>query len=104
MLRILRRMQEEYQDKGKKLCMCFVDLEKAFDQVPRKVMEWAMRKKKVTEIMVKAVMSLHKGAKTKVKVGSSLFDELSVNVGVHRVTTFRRGRVVASSISLRITF
>ena len=28
---ILRRMQEEYYAKGKKLYMCFVDLEKAFD-------------------------------------------------------------------------
>ena len=36
---ILRRMQEEYEDKGKKLYMCFVDLEKAFNTVPRKVME-----------------------------------------------------------------
>ena len=36
---VLRRMLEDYQDKGRKLCMCFVDLEKAFDQVSRKVME-----------------------------------------------------------------
>ena len=35
---IVRRMQEEYQ-KDKKLYMCFVDMEKAFDRVPRKVME-----------------------------------------------------------------
>ena len=28
---ILRRLQEECQAKGKKLCMCVVDLEKAFD-------------------------------------------------------------------------
>ena len=27
------------------LCMCFVDLEKAFDIVPGKVLEWVMRKK-----------------------------------------------------------
>ena len=25
--------------------MCFVDIEKAFDKVPKKVMKWAMRKK-----------------------------------------------------------
>ena len=48
---IVRRMQEEYQKKDKKLYMCFVDMEKAFDRVPvpRKVMEWAMRKKCLSE-------------------------------------------------------
>ena len=35
---ILRRMQEEYHAKGEKLHMCFVDLEKAFARVPRKVL------------------------------------------------------------------
>ena len=28
---IVRRMQEEYEKKDKKLYMCFVDMEKAFD-------------------------------------------------------------------------
>ena len=36
---IVKRMQEEYQKKEKKLYMCFVDMEKAFDRVPRTVME-----------------------------------------------------------------
>ena len=42
---ILRRMQEEYREKDKKLYMCFVDLEKPFDRVPRRVMQWALRRK-----------------------------------------------------------
>ena len=62
---ILRRMQEEYQDKGKRLYMCFVELEKAFDRVPAKVMKWAMRKTKVPEVMVEAVMSLYDEAKSR---------------------------------------
>ena len=37
---ILRRIQENYLAKEKKLCMCFVDLEEVFDRVPRKVMAW----------------------------------------------------------------
>ena len=32
---VVRRMQEEYRDKKKKLCMCFVDIEKVFDRAPR---------------------------------------------------------------------
>ena len=34
---VVQRMQEEYRDKKKNLCVCFVDIEKAFDSVPRKV-------------------------------------------------------------------
>ena len=42
---ILRRMQEELREREKKLYMCFVDLEKALDRVPRKVMKWAKKEK-----------------------------------------------------------
>lgn len=64
--------------------MCFVDLEKAFDRVPRRVMEWALRKRGVPKAMVKAVMCLYAGAKTRVRVGSELSEEYPVKVGVHQ--------------------
>ena len=59
---ILRRMQGEYHAKGEELYVCIVDLEKAFDRVPRKVLEWAMRKKGIPEVLVRSVMSLYEGA------------------------------------------
>ena len=55
--------------------MCFVDIEKAFDRKPRKVMEWATRKKVLPKVIVKVVMSLHHRAKTKVRVGCELSQE-----------------------------
>ena len=81
---IVRRMREVYQKKDKKLYMCFVVMEKSFDRVPRKVMEWAMRKKGPSEVMVRAVMSLYDGAKTRVRVGSAYSEEFEVKVGVHQ--------------------
>ena len=68
---IVRRIREEYQKKDKKLYMCFVDMEKAFDRVPTKVMEWAMRKKGLSDPMVRAVMGLYDDAKTRVRVRSA---------------------------------
>ena len=41
----LRMLQEKYGRKKKRLYKCFVDLEKAFDRVPRQMIKWAMRKK-----------------------------------------------------------
>ena len=39
---LVRRSQEEHRAKDKRMYMYFVDLEHAFDRVPR-VMEWAIR-------------------------------------------------------------
>ena len=36
---LARRLQEEHRAKDKRMYMCFVDLEKAFDRVPKRVME-----------------------------------------------------------------
>ena len=81
---LVRRSHKEHRAKDKRMYMCFVDLEKAFDRVPRRVMKWAMRKKGLPEILVKAVMSLYEGAETEVRVGSGFSEEFSVKVGVHQ--------------------
>ena len=57
---ILRRIREKFRGK-EKLCMRFVDLEKAFDRVRRKVAEWTLRKKGLPEVLVQAVISLYEG-------------------------------------------
>ena len=64
--------------------MCFIDLEKAFDRVPRNVIEWALRKKNVPEGLVQAVMKLYKGAKTRVQVGDGHSEKFDVGVVVHQ--------------------
>ena len=50
----------------------YVLLEKAFDRALRRVLEWAMRKRGIPEAMVRAVMSLYDGAKTRVRAGLEL--------------------------------
>jgi len=38
-----RQMQENFRVKDKKFYFGFVDLEKAFDRVPREVISWALK-------------------------------------------------------------
>ena len=43
-----------------------------------------MRKKGLSEVIVRAVMSLYDGAKTRVMVGSAYSEEFEVKVGIHQ--------------------
>ena len=71
---ILRTL-EVYHAEWKKLHMCFVDLEKALGRLLRKVFKWAMRKKGIPEVLVRSVMSLHDGTKTRFREVSELSKE-----------------------------
>ena len=81
---ILRQLQERYLQKNKRLYFVFVDLEKAFDRVPRQVLWWAMRKLGVEEWIVRLVQALYDGAKCRVRVNHKLGQPFSVKVGLHQ--------------------
>ena len=55
---VVRQLQEKYLAANKRLYMAFVDLEKAFDRVPRKVTWWALRKLSVEEWIMGLVQGM----------------------------------------------
>ena len=73
---IMRQVQEKHQAKKKKLYYAFVDLEKAFDRVPREVVRWALRKLGVDEWLIRTVMALYTEACTIVRTDAGLSEIL----------------------------
>ena len=74
---ILQHLQERYMAKNTTLYICFIDLEKAFDRVPREILRWSMRKVGVEEWLIKVVEAMYRHAKSKVRLGdtySNTFD------------------------------
>jgi len=76
-------MHQKFRAK-RKLNFGFVDLEKAFDRVPREVIRWAMHKLGVEEWLVLAVMSMNTGAKTVVRTVYGISNCYEVKVGMHQ--------------------
>ena len=56
---IMRQVQEKHQAKKKKMCYAFMELEKAFDRVPREVVRWALRKLGLAESLIRSAMALY---------------------------------------------
>ena len=65
---ILRQLQERFLEKKRQLIHIFVDLEKAFDRVPRSAIRWALRWQLVPERLITLIMSLYQNPKSQVKV------------------------------------
>ena len=62
--------------------MCFADPVKAFDRIPRKVLEWAMRQKRIPEDLVRS--EKHLCERLRVRVNSMLSEESEAKVGMHQ--------------------
>ena len=64
--------------------MAFVDLEKAFDRVPREVLWWTLKKMNVPEKLLEVIKAMYCHAKTAVRTQNGIGDEFEVKVGVHQ--------------------
>ena len=81
---ILRQLQEKYLENDKELYLMFVDLEKAFDRVPRVLIASSLRRKGVVECYVKAVMKIYKEVLSQVIVEGEDSEVFAVRVGIHQ--------------------
>ena len=81
---ILRQLQEKHRAKSKQMHYAFVDLEKAFDRVPREVTKWAMRKLGVEEWLISTVMAMYDGVETVVRTADGDSESFKVKVGLHQ--------------------
>ena len=67
----------------KPLYSAFVDLEKAFDRVPRNVLWWVLRSLGVEEWAVRVIQGMYK-AWNRVRFNGQCSEEYGVEVGVHQ--------------------
>jgi hypothetical protein len=66
------------------LQMIFVDLEKAYDKIPKNVMWCALDKYKVPMKYVELIKDMHNNAVTSVRTSDGDADDFPVSIGLHQ--------------------
>ncbi|KAK3530735.1 hypothetical protein QTP70_000759 [Hemibagrus guttatus] len=80
----LRILMEKYRDGQRELHCVFVDLEKAYDRVPREELWYCMRKSGVAEKYVRVVQDMYERSRTVVRCAIGQTEEFKVEVGLHQ--------------------
>ncbi|KAK3568982.1 hypothetical protein QTP86_021607 [Hemibagrus guttatus] len=73
-----------YRDGQRELHCVFVDLEKAYDRVPREELWYCMRKSGVAEKYVRVVQDMYERSRTVVRCAVGHTEEFKVEVGLHQ--------------------
>ena len=75
---------ERYREGQKELHCVFVDLEKAYDWVPRQELWYSMRKSGIAEKYVRIVQDMYEESETVVRFAIETTENFKIKVRVHQ--------------------
>jgi phage gp37-like protein len=64
--------------------MIFIDLEKAYDKVPRNVMWWVLQKHKVSSKYITRIKDMYDNVVTSVRTNDGDTNDFSINIRLHQ--------------------
>ena len=77
---ILRQMHEKNLGKHKPFYCAFVDLEKNFNRVPRKVIWWAMQNLGIEERKIRFVQAMYADIASSVRINNTFSERFGVKI------------------------
>jgi len=80
---LLRKLMGMYRDRKVDLHMVFIDLEKAYDRVPREILWSCLEKKGVLPWYIQVIKDMYAGGRTSVRTPGGVTNDFLVGMGLH---------------------
>ena len=80
----MRQVIEKYREGQENLDIVFIDLEKAYDRVPREEIWRCLRLRGVPEVLVRTVKDMYHECTTKIRTAAGETESFMVKVGLHQ--------------------
>jgi Reverse transcriptase (RNA-dependent DNA polymerase) len=81
---LIRQLMERHREQKKDPHMIFIDLEKAYDKIPRNIMWWALKRKLVPTKYVILIKDMYTNIVTCVRACDGESDIFSIKIGLHQ--------------------
>jgi hypothetical protein len=78
---LISQLMERYREQKKDLHMVFIDLEKAYDKVPRNIMWWVLQKHNVSTKYITLIKDMYDNIVTSVRTSDGDTNDFPINIG-----------------------
>jgi len=83
-IHIIQRLIEFYRDRKRDLHMVFIDLEKAYDRVPREVLWGCLEKRSVPLTHMRVIKDIYDGVRTRARTLVGDKGDFPIDIGLHQ--------------------
>ena len=81
---LIKHVMERFREQKYDLHLVFIDLEKAYDKIPRNVMGWFLDKHKVPSKYVTLIKDMYNNVVTSVRTNDGNTDYFPIKIGLHQ--------------------